>query len=358
MYSLVCQFFDYIVFLLTILDGAKTMKKKSDNFKPKAWTQKEIRRLKRLYPMNHNKDIAKMFDRTTISILGKAKKLGLQKDWDGGYRVPPSSQNENLWTQKDINILRKMYLNSSNDEIAKKLNRSCQAVQTKVKKLGLFQEFKQQGLFRNTKNGKGLWADEEIDTLKKLHLAKTAAQIAEKLGRTSKAVGIMARRLGLSTTRSMANAWTVEDDAFLEKHIAKWPLEKIAKKLERTPCAVQRRAWQKHFLRNCPNQQHTQQQIWTKQDIKKLEYWLLKYSNDEIAEKLGRSRESVIAKMKRLGLKRSSFWTRKNIAILKKYFPFETNVKVAKRLGKNPASIRFKAIKLGLKKSVRIQYAK
>ena len=334
------------------------MKKKSRNLKPKGWTQAEIRRLERLYPMSHNKDLAKLFGRTIPGILSKAKKLGLQKDWDGGYRVPQPPQNENLWTQKEINILRKMYLNSSNGEIGKKLNRSCQAVQAKVKKLGLFQEFKKQGLLRKAKNGMNLWAAEEINTLKKLCSEKTTEQIAKKLGRTSKAIEVMARRSGLSIVSSKANSWTVEDDMFLEKHIARWSLERIAKKLGRTPSAVQRRAWRKHYLRNCPNQQHTEQRLWTRQEIKKLENGLPKYSNSEIAERLGRSHSSVGAKIKSLGLKRPPSWTSKGIAILTKYFPIETNVKVAKRLGKDPASIRLKAIELGLKKSIHTRYVR
>lgn len=326
------------------------MKKKLGNPKSKFWTQKEVSRLKRLYPMGHNSELAEMFGRTTQSILKKARRLGVKKDWDGGYRSP--QQSRNIWIKAEIKELRRMYLNSSNGDIAAKLNRSQQAVQTKIKKLRLLREFKEQGLIRKIKGGVNKWTDGEINILKELYLQKSREYIAKKLGRTPNSVAMMASRSGLFTATPRKKSWTAEDDMFLKKHIARWPIKKIAKKLGRTQTAAQRRAWNQHFSRNCPNQRRTQQRFWTEQEIKQLEYMFGRYSEKDIAAKFGRSLQSVIAKSKRLGLKNPSAWTAKNIAILKKFFPFETSVEVAKRLGKKPASIRFKAIELGLKKSI------
>lgn len=334
---------------ITIFLETEIVEQKS---KPKPWVKAEIRRLKRLYPMSHNKDLARLFGRTTQSILAKAKKLGLKKDWEGGYRVPQPPQNENLWTKNDVRQLRKMYLTSSNSEIAVKIKRTCSAVQAKIRKLGLYQEFKKQGLTRKVTNNSGinLWTNHEIDILKKRYPENTCAKVAKELGRTSKAVRIKARRLGLSANQSK-NLWTAEDDAFIKKYYSKWPIEKIAKKLGRTPLRVQRRAWKKHLTGST----RTKQRFWTKQEIRKLEYFLsLRYSREEIATKLGRSIESVGGKIKRLGLKKSLIWTNRNIAILKKYFPIESNVSVAKRLGVEAATVRYKAIELGLRKSIYI----
>lgn len=328
------------------------MKKKTSTLEPRRWTQAEIRRLKRLHPMTHNKDISKILGRTTASILSKAKKLGIKKDWEGGYRVPQPPQNENPWTKEEIKELRSMYLNSSNDEIAEKLKRTRQAVQAKTRKLGLFREFKEHGLLRKTKCGANKWADGEIDILKELYPEKSKDYIAQKLGRTIKAVAVMARRLNLTSSAPRKNSWTIEDDTFIKEHIAKWPIEKIAEKLNKTPITIQRRAWKKHFTSNLPTKHHTQQRFWTKQEIRQLEYFLGKCSKEDIAAKFGRSLQSVNAKAKHLGLKKLPIWTTKNIAILKKYFPFETNVKVAKRISTNPVSVRLKAIEFGLKKSV------
>ncbi|MFA6185997.1 MAG: hypothetical protein WC770_02130 [Phycisphaerae bacterium] len=318
----------------------------------KLYTKAEIRRLKQLYPMTHNKDIAKILGRTTASVLSKAKKLGIKKDWAGGYRVPQPPQNENPWTKDEIGELRRMYLNLSNGDIAKKLNRTKQAVQAKTRKLKLFGEFKEQGLVRKTGSGVNRWSDSEIDILKKLYPEKSKDYIAKKLGRTKKAVEVMGRRLKLTSNAPRKNSWTIEEDTFIEEHIAKWPIEKIAEKLGKTFNAIQRRAWKKHFTRNCPNKHHTQEKFWTNQELKQLEHWHGKLSKKAIAAKLGRSVQSVKAKAKHIGLRKPPIWTAKNIAILKKYFPFETNPQVAKRIGTNPSSIRLKAIEFGLKRSI------
>lgn len=327
---------------------------KASSLEPKHWTRPEIRQLKRLYPMSHNKDLAKIFGRTIMSILSKAKDLGIKKDWEGGYRVPPPPQNENLWTKEEVAELREMYLNSSDSKIAAKLKRTRQAVQAKAKKLKLFKEFREKGLNRKT-NGRNRWTDREIALLKELYPVKRRAEIAQQLGRSRRGIDKMVATLKLPHLMSSPfrkSSWSAADDAFLAEHITKWPIEKIAEKSGRTPTIVQRRAWKKHFLKNSPNQPLSKPRPWTRQDVLQLQHLLPSCSNEEIAERLERGVESVIAKRKRLGLKRPSPWTEKNIAILKKYFPFETNVKVGKRLGKDPGLVRLKAIELGLKKSV------
>jgi len=325
------------------------MGKKANSHKMNRWTQREISRLRLLYPMGHNKDLARIFGRTITSILGKAKKLGIQKDWAGGYSVP----QPNNWTKDEIKELQDLYLTLSDNEIATKLKRTKQAVQSKVKKLRLFRKLKEQGLMRRKSVGVNKWSDAEIDTLKKLYPEKSKKDIAEKLGRSPRAVEIMARRLKLITCISEKNLWTTEEEEFLKKHIAIWPIEKIAQKFGRTANAVQRRAWDNHFTKNCRNKHYTQDKFWTRQETRQLEYFLgQRLKMKDIAAKLGRSTKSVKAKAKRLRLKKPSVWTTKNLALLKKYFPFETNVNVAKRIGTNPSSLMLKVIELGLKKSI------
>jgi len=347
----------FIIAIIWIIWRGKNLKKKIKNTEPTHWTQKEIRQLERLYPTNHNKDLAKILGRTIASLLGKAKILGLKKDWEGGYRVPPPPQNENLWTQEEIVELRTMYLNSGSKEIAAKLNRTPQAIKSKIRKLGLFSELNEKDLRRKF-TGINQWSADDIEILKNLYTVKSLAQIAAELGRTPNSISKMASKLKLSHSNIPASkrlVWTDETDAFLAEHIAKWPLEKIAEKLNLTPSAVQRRAWRKHFSRNCPNPHHQKSRPWTRQEIAQLQYWLPMFSNEEIAAKLERGVEAIIAKRKRMGLKRPPFWTDKNIAILKKYFPIESNTNVAQRLGIDNAKVRAKASELGLRKSV---YAK
>lgn len=46
------------------------------------WTSNEIERLKEIYPITENKEIAKVLGRTASSVTGKAHSLQLKKDQD------------------------------------------------------------------------------------------------------------------------------------------------------------------------------------------------------------------------------------------------------------------------------------
>jgi predicted transcriptional regulator len=311
-----------------------------ESIQPEPWTEEDTRQLRRLYPNNHNKDLAEQFNRTIVAIRRKAIKLGLKKDWEGGYRLP-SPTPENAWTEKEIKTLRKMYRTSTNKRIAKRLGRTPAAVQTKIRDLGLGQELKE-----------NRWTRKHLEYLKKHYAHKTVDQVAQQLGRTPIAIRKMAQKLRSSEPcwqgARKKTEWTEQEDAILEKYIFEWPAEKIAKELNRPVRGVQSRAWKLCLLK---------QHRWTNQEVRKLENWLPLYSRREIAEKLGRTLESVITKQKRLGLKKRLPWTRREIAILKKYFPIESNAKAGKRLNKSYGAVIHKARELGLHKSVFYKHA-
>lgn len=48
------------------------------------------------------------------------------------------NRNKTEWTKEDIRVLRKFFRNSSNEEVAKMLNRTPKAVERKASKLKLF----------------------------------------------------------------------------------------------------------------------------------------------------------------------------------------------------------------------------
>lgn len=309
--------------------------------KPRPWTEQEIRQFKQLYPNSHNKDLAKKFKRSIHGIRKKAIKLGIKKDTDRGYRspryIPPDA-----WTKKEVQILRRMYRTSRNQEIATKLGRTLAAVDTKIRKLGLSQTPK---VYR--------WTDEHIEYVRKNYYEIPIDLIAQQLGRSVEGVRKMAHKSGISRTgsghKSKKREWTDREDAVLERYFYTQPVERIAEKLNRTAQSIKARAYRLHMLK---------QNRWTRQEILKLEHWLPDYSREEVAAMLGRTLSSVIAKQKRLGLRRFKPWTKKEIAILKKFFPIESNVSVARRLKKSAPTIALKARELGLRKSVRFKYAK
>ncbi len=325
------------------------MGERMETIRPKRWTQEEIRRFRQLYPTSHNKDLAKTFHRTIYSIRRKAIKLGIGKDWAGGYRPPQAPQNQNLWTANELAELQKMYRDSTIPEIAQKLGRSPLSVQTKIKRLRLFRKLKEQGLPRHSQ---GQWSDEQIAILTKFYRVETNVQTGRRLGKSPNAVGRMVQKLRLSklfqkTGRSRKVAWTDAEDVFLKEHIFIWPVKKIAKEFNRSISSVKARAWKKRWLK---------QNLWTKQESSQLRYLLSRYSYKEISAKLGRSIESVKRKRKRMGLEGKG-WTDIDIKILRKFFPIETNAEVAKRLGMSSPTIAPKARKLGLRKSIYAKFA-
>ncbi|MCK4627661.1 MAG: hypothetical protein KAT56_01590, partial [Sedimentisphaerales bacterium] len=50
------------------------------------WSKADVERLIRLYPKSHNKDLAVIFGRAEDAVRGKARRLGLKKDYAGGYK--------------------------------------------------------------------------------------------------------------------------------------------------------------------------------------------------------------------------------------------------------------------------------
>jgi len=314
----------------------KKTKRKGKNISPRGWTEQEVRLFEQSYPNTHNKDLAKRFGRTIYSIRKKATKLGLKKDWEGGYRLPHSNP-PNAWTKDEIETLKRMYYTSLNEEIAQKLGRTLAAVGTKIRDIGLSLTPKA-----------NRWTAEQIEYMKKHYAFESAGEIGRELGRSENAVRGMACKLKLSEVCTVRNGrkysvWTEEEDSILRKYIFILPAEKIAKKLNRRVCGVKARAWKLSLLK---------QHRWTEQETRKLAYLLPKHTRKEIAGELGRTLESVITKLKRLGLKKQKPWKPRDIMILRKFFPIETNVKVAERLNRSASTISLKAREFGLHKSI------
>ncbi len=95
--------------------------------KPKRWFDQDVIVFKKIYPYLQNSYLSKQFKRSIHSIRKKAIKLGLKKDWAGGYSQPVPKP-ENPWTKKEIETLRKLYPDNTTNEISAKLGRSPFAV--------------------------------------------------------------------------------------------------------------------------------------------------------------------------------------------------------------------------------------
>lgn len=87
------------------------------------------------------------------------------------------------------------------------------------------------------------WTSSEIEYLKDNWHKKKTQEIAEDLGRTYQSIYNKARKLGLGSNRAHHHRpWTEEEEEFLAENWGMFSMEHIAKKLNRTPHAIQIRA--------------------------------------------------------------------------------------------------------------------
>lgn len=187
-----------------------------------------------------------------------------------------------LWSENEIEILKKEYLYLSDSELGKLLNRSKNSVERKRNSLGLIKNKKPNVIDKsivdeilNSKmsiadanrafgakynltynqiryiyNSNNItfkaaeWSLDEIDYLKKnTHL--TPREISTYLNRSENAIAKKARALNLSLARispTKEDSWSNEDIKYLREHYHNTSIEKIAKKLNRTEKAVQVKA--------------------------------------------------------------------------------------------------------------------
>jgi len=232
-------------------------------------SQVDIERLIRLYPQSHNKDLAVIVGRPEEAVRGKARRLGLKKDYAGGYK--PNYSWGTGWSTEEISLLRRLYPTMSNHDIAEILGRSFasvkgQAQQLKLKKMECWSQEETTFLkmhYQNMSNTQlarqmgrtegavmsqihmlGLenrvtpWTDNDLGVLKKYYHKTNGKVLARMLGRSYGAVRQKVLILGLGENR----CWSEQENTILKDLYQKCRLEEIAEKVGRTPCAVKRHA--------------------------------------------------------------------------------------------------------------------
>ncbi|KXA99920.1 hypothetical protein AKJ42_02180 [candidate division MSBL1 archaeon SCGC-AAA261C02] len=92
------------------------------------WTTDEINYLVKNYAEKTAEKIGNKLDRSTDSIHGKAKELGIESHRSGLGEV---------WDEREVDFLKSNYGNMTAEEIASKLERSFHSVTGKAEELGL-----------------------------------------------------------------------------------------------------------------------------------------------------------------------------------------------------------------------------
>lgn len=258
-----------------------------------AWSEAEVSRLTKLYPKTRNRDLAVEFGRPLWGIAGKARGLGLKKDYARGYRRQYPLEI-NLWSQREENLLAELFATTPNEEIAERIGRSLDAIANKARKMGLRKmEF---------------WSEDEDTLLKRLYKKLSYAQLAQQLERTKSAVQIRVAVLGLECK---VDNWTENEIDFLEKSYLQMTYRQIGEKLGRTWTAVAAKAERAGLTKN---------HYWSETDTRKLSQLYIIFSARKVAEIMDRPYSAVRGKIRLLGLRKEAEATQKNRSFALKMF--------------------------------------
>ncbi len=147
------------------------------------WSVNEVKLLKKLYPSENTQSIADKLGLPLKLVRQKTYRLGIQKVGTAPVCV---------WSRQEEALLRKMYPDNSVRDIANKLGRTVQAVARRASKLGL-------------RKSNAVWSKRELNLLRKLYPSRTAQQIADQIGRSVRATRLRIHKLGLKKRKQKAN---------------------------------------------------------------------------------------------------------------------------------------------------------
>lgn len=102
------------------------------------WSREEILRFKRLYGTRTDEDLSRIFQRNVESVRRMAQRFALAKDKAFLRRLKGESATRMpRWTEAELTVLRELYPNTANLDIAHRLQRSVKSVVSKAHHLGL-----------------------------------------------------------------------------------------------------------------------------------------------------------------------------------------------------------------------------
>ena len=190
------------------------------------------------------------------------------------------------WSKVDYTTLRTFAKDHTAKEIAEMIGRTPDSVKLKARSLNI----KLKRVYKLTVPKPNAWSEEELEVLRKNAGVKTSNEISKEIGRTRLAVKVMATRQGLSLQK---NPWTDEQiDMLFELNAEGLHYKDIAVKIGRSEESV--RAKITYYML-------TKNRVWADEDIETL----MRMKSEgkearEIARKLGRTKYSVRRKYWRL----------------------------------------------------------
>jgi hypothetical protein len=278
-------------------------------------------------------------------------------------RVEKSAQTSNylkkahrMLSEEEIAYVKKHFYKKTNQAIADDLGFSLPGVQHIIAKY-----------ITEKKQHDTPWKEEEIDFLIKNHTHENYATIAGKLGKSVNSVHYKAYKLGLEkgspalpstfypegAPRPGINnkrLWSEEETDYLKRHYTTSTIEEIAEFLGRSAKSIVARM----IKLQLPIKETKNSSYWKKKEIRFVEKHYKKMTCEEMGRALGRSPKSVMHRMQRLGLYKMEnrrFWTDEETEFLLKNYKKLSYRELGDTLGRSKNSIDYKMNMLGIRKT-------
>ncbi|HSW56499.1 MAG TPA: hypothetical protein VLH59_15555 [Ignavibacteriaceae bacterium] len=277
----------------------------------KFWTDKEILFLKKYYPTRGSKYVAEELGRTQHSVKRQASRLGLKLVIALSHRA---------FSPEEIIFIKKNYPLKGTHYVAKMLERRITSVRKKARQLGL------------ERNTFLKWSVEEDEYLRKWYKRpgnterkKRPSEIARHLKRSTQAVVLRARKLGLF--QFYLRRWTNDEELFLIKNFRRITYKQIGKQLNRTKSSVQGKVTAMKMIKILERK-------WTPQEKRLLTRFYGKIPIAEIAKRLNRTPGSISARAEFQKLKKKGppDYSDKEKNFIRKNYLKMTNKQIAKKL--------------------------
>lgn len=195
--------------------------------RPYHWESWEDEFIKEFYRERPTKWMAIKLDRSEVAIKARAGILGARK------------YTKEFWKEEEDQHLIDNYLNKKSYELSKDLNRTKNAVLSRIAHLKLNEKIK-----TNIIRPKTIFSADEDNFIAINYKHDRTEAIAKKLNCPVSSIYYRAAQLGVSAPREHKKPWTAEDDAFLILHYRVLPTRDIAEKCNRPASEIYSRAAQ------------------------------------------------------------------------------------------------------------------
>ena len=246
-----------------------------------------------------------------VSLAGRTSRQGFLLH---EHEVREQSQKTWRWTREQEELLIALYPNHTALETAARLGRTPDGVRSKIGSMGITKEPGPASGHTRTGRGPRHWTTQDEQTLRRCRQEnRTMREIAVLMGRGIKTIRTMSRRLGLTKKPETAHRnWTQQETEFVRENYGRgYRDEELADRLGRSKAAVRKKAAQMG-IQICPDRRK-----WTQEELHTLRELSASLTHPQIAVKMGRTTDSVKAKAKVMGLSkemRDGWYTAQDIA--------------------------------------------